>query len=85
MRIKYGINALGLICPEPLLKARVALNAIATGDCVEVLTNDESSVNDFHRLVELTEHQMVIFETLNNNDLHQEIELLYRFVLQKGH
>jgi len=84
MRIKYGINALGLICPEPLLKVRVALNAISIGECVEVLASDESSVKDLHRFVELTEHQILLCETLNHNDFNQGIELVYRFVLQKG-
>ncbi len=85
MYIKHGVNALGLTCPEPLLKARVGLHAVAIGECVEILTSDVSSVKDFHRLVELTGHQMMLFEELNNNDFNQEIELVYRFVLQKGH
>lgn len=85
MRIKYGINAIGLICPEPLLKLRVALNTITIGECVEILASDKSSVKDLHRFVELTDHQMILCETLNHNDFNQEIELVYRFVLQKGH
>ena len=93
MLIKQHVNALGLICPEPLLKTRVALNHVAIGECVEVLTSDESSVNDFHRLVELTEHKMMTFEKRNkrlsqNNieqmNLKHEIEIHYRYVLKKG-
>ena len=93
MLIKQHVNALGLICPEPLLKTRVALNHVAIGECVEVLTSDESSVNDFHRLVELTEHKMMTFEKRNkrlsqNNieqmNLNYEIEIHYRYVLKKG-
>jgi TusA-related sulfurtransferase len=91
--IKQHVNALGLICPEPLLKTRVALNHVAIGECVEVLTSDESSVNDFHRLVELTEHKMMTFEKrnkrLSQNNIEQmnvnhEIEIHYRYVLKKG-
>ena len=93
MLIKQHVNALGLICPEPLLKTRVALNHVAIGECVEVLTSDESSVNDFHRLVELTEHKMMTFEKrnkrLSQNNIEQmnvnhEIEIHYRYVLKKG-
>lgn len=93
MLIKQHVNALGLICPEPLLKTRAALNHVAIGECVEVLTSDESSVNDFHRLVELTEHKMMAFEKRNkrlsqNNieqmNLNHEIEIHYRYVLKKG-
>ncbi len=93
MLIKQHVNALGLICPEPLLKTRVALNHVAIGECVEVLTSDESSVNDFHRLVELTEHRMMAFEKINNRlsqnnvdqmNVNQEIDIHYRYVLKKG-
>ena len=103
--IKQHVNALGLICPAPLLMTRVALNNSAVGECVEVLCSDASSVNDFHRLIELTQHRMMVFETVkkclfisqNNDDqssvgqknadevnMNQEIEVHYRYVLQKG-
>ncbi len=88
MQIKQYVNALGLICPEPLLMTRVALNKIAIHECVEVLTSDTSSVDDFHRLIELTKHQMMSFEEINNSINQQidnkEIEVHYRFVLKKG-
>ena len=84
MYIKHRVNALHLTCPEPLLRLRVALNAADLGECVEVLTNDASSVRDFHRLAELTGHQMVLFEELENHDLNHGIAPIYRFVLQKG-
>jgi tRNA 2-thiouridine synthesizing protein A len=86
--IKQHVDALGLICPEPLLMIRVALNNIAVGECIEVLTSDVSSVNDFHRLVELTTHTMMAFEEINSNDnqkrLNREIAIHYRYVLKKG-
>jgi TusA-related sulfurtransferase len=63
--IKQHVDALGLICPAPLLMTRVALNNIAIGECVEVLCSDASSVNDFHRLIELTQHRMMTFEAVN--------------------
>lgn len=88
MHIKQYVNALGLICPEPLLKTRVALNNIAIGECVEVLTSDVSSVKDFHRLIELTEHTMIVFEKVNNSfyqdNVNQALATRYRYVLQKG-
>jgi TusA-related sulfurtransferase len=86
--IKQHIDALGLTCPEPLLMTRVALNKIDINECVEVLTSDVSSVNDFHRLIELTNHKMMLFEEVNNSVTHKsintEIEVYYRFVLKKG-
>ncbi len=100
MLIKQHGDALGLICPAPLLMTRVALNNIAIGECVEVLCSDASSVNDFHRLIELTQHRMMTFEAVNQRpclsqksddqssvdqvNLNQNIEIHYRYVLKKG-
>lgn len=93
--VKHRVNALGLICPAPLLMTRVALNNIAIGECIEVLCSDVSSVNDFHRLTELTQHRMMTFEVVNkcpgifqNNadqdNMNQDIAIQYRYVLKKG-
>lgn len=65
MLIKQSVNALGLICPAPLLMTRVALNSIAIGECVEVFCSDASSVEDFHQLIKLTQHKMMAFEVVN--------------------
>jgi TusA-related sulfurtransferase len=88
--VKQRVNALGLICPAPLLMTRVALNNIAIGECIEVLCSDASSVNDFHRLTELTQHRMMTFEVVNKclgisqNSADQDIAIQYRYVLKKG-
>lgn len=72
---------------------RVALNNVAIGECVEVLTSDASSIDDFHRLIELTEHSMAAFEVINKRlcqkdvdqiNINPEIEIHYRYVLKKG-
>ncbi len=88
--VKQRVNALGLICPAPMLMARVALNRIAIGECIEVLCSDASSVNDFYRLTELTQHQMMTFEVvdkclgISQNSADQDIAIQYRYVLKKG-
>ncbi len=63
------------MCPAPLLKARQGLNRVAIGECIEVMATDPGSVRDFHQLVKLTAHLLLVFE---------ESAQSYRYVLQKG-
>jgi len=73
--IKYTVDARGLSCPAPLLKAREGLHKINIGECIEVIATDAGSVRDFHRLAELTHHRLVKYEQLTQT---------YRYVLEKG-
>jgi len=41
------LDATGLNCPMPLLKAKQALNALQPGDHLEVIATDPGSVRDF--------------------------------------
>lgn len=75
LSIKYTIDARGLFCPAPLLKAREGLSKISSGECIELIATDAGSVRDFHRLVELSEHKLIEFEQLPQS---------YRYVLEKG-
>lgn len=42
-----SLDATGLICPLPVLKARKALKALAPGATLEVRATDPSAVKDF--------------------------------------
>ena len=75
MIIAKTIDAKGLSCPLPLLKAKQGLHQIDAGECVEVLATDAGSVRDFHAFVALTAHVMVEFLE------HQDH---YRYVIQKA-
>jgi len=41
------VDARGLSCPLPLLKAKKALNALGPGDLLRVLATDSGSQRDF--------------------------------------
>lgn len=41
------VDATGLACPMPLLKAKRALNAMATGQQLRLLATDRGSQRDF--------------------------------------
>ncbi len=53
------LDTKGLNCPLPILKARKALKAMATGETLEVLATDPGSVKDFEAFCRTTGNQLV--------------------------
>lgn len=41
------VDAQGLLCPLPILKAKKALSTLQPGDVLEVLTTDRNAIKDF--------------------------------------
>ncbi len=66
------VDAKGLNCPMPLLKAKKALNGVAGGERVRVYATDPGSVRDFevfsaqsgHKLLESSRHGDTYFYLL---------------------
>ena len=58
------VDAQGLACPMPLLKAKLALNNLAIGGVLKVLATDAGSQRDFHSFAKLAGHSL----------LHQTVE-----------
>lgn len=56
------VDASGLSCPLPLLKAKLQLNQVNVGECIKVIATDAGSVRDFHSFADLSGHQLVSFE-----------------------
>jgi tRNA 2-thiouridine synthesizing protein A len=73
------VDARGLSCPMPLLKAKLALNQCAIGEQVTVLATDAGSVRDFHSFVELSVHTLVLFTPHNSAP-----NPYFEYILQKG-
>ena len=69
------IDARGLNCPVPLLKARQALMVLAPGDLVTVLSTDPSSPSDFEAFCEESAHELVEI---------READGISRITLKKG-
>lgn len=55
------VDARGLRCPLPLLRAKQALRDLAVGAQVEVVATDAGSVRDFHAFVDIAGHRMLSF------------------------
>jgi len=53
------VDATGLACPMPLLKAKRALNGMAPGERVRVLSTDAGSVRDMQVMSEKTGHRIL--------------------------
>ena len=69
------IDACGLACPMPLLKAKQGLHQLSPGQYLLVWATDRGSVRDFHAYAQLSEHELVAF--------HQEHET-FGYLLRKG-
>lgn len=50
------LDVSGEACPMPLLKAKMALNKMAVGECLKVIATDAGSVRDFAAFIKLTSH-----------------------------
>lgn len=53
------LDATGLSCPMPLLKAKKALNELDPGDCLRVVATDPGSVRDFAVFSEQSGHALL--------------------------
>ena len=53
------IDARGLACPHPVLRAREALRALAAGDLVELLATDPLASMDVHAFCLRAGHELL--------------------------
>ncbi|MDR5904720.1 sulfurtransferase TusA family protein [Franzmannia qiaohouensis] len=57
------LDARGLPCPLPLLKAKQALSRLAPGQLLEVQATDAGSWQDFETFASHSDHELVARET----------------------
>jgi tRNA 2-thiouridine synthesizing protein A len=57
--IKLKVDASGLSCPLPILKASQGIKGVASGELVEVVATDPGSVKDFEAWSKSTGNVMV--------------------------
>jgi tRNA 2-thiouridine synthesizing protein A len=53
------LDARGLSCPLPILKARRALREMQAGQTVEVLSNDPAAPQNFREFCEASNHELL--------------------------
>lgn len=54
----FLVDARGENCPMPLLRAKLKLNEMSSGECLKVLATDAGSVRDFEAFISLTPHEL---------------------------
>ena len=59
------VDARGEACPMPLLRAKLKLNEMLSGQTVKVMATDAGSVRDFEAFIGLTPHAL---ETAHSDD-----------------
>lgn len=69
------LDATGLLCPLPVLKARRALRTVPAGGILRVLATDPGAVQDFEHFCQTTGCQLI--------ESSQEADGVYRFRLKK--
>jgi tRNA 2-thiouridine synthesizing protein A len=59
--VDHELDASGLMCPLPLLKAKLALNAMQPQQVLKVIATDPGSERDFHVFVQQSRHTILEF------------------------
>ena len=53
------LDASGLNCPMPILRAKKALKELQTGDVLRIVATDPGSVKDFEAFAKQTGHELL--------------------------
>ena len=53
------VDATGLNCPMPILRAKKALTGLASGQVLKIIATDPGSVKDFEAFARQTGHQLL--------------------------
>ena len=53
------LDAKGLACPMPVVKARLEIEKLSTGDVLQVLATDPGSVSDFDNWTKMSGHELL--------------------------
>jgi tRNA 2-thiouridine synthesizing protein A len=64
------VNACGLYCPLPILKAKKALANMQPGQVLKISATDPSSMADFQAFTHQTGHVLLHQSTLNEVFVH---------------
>lgn len=68
-KLAITVDAVGLLCPMPLLRMKQALRKATPGATIAMRTNDATSVADIPRWLSSTNHQLL--------QMHEEARGVY--------
>ena len=70
MQIDKEIDASGLNCPLPILRAKKALSELVSGQILKVVATDAGSVRDFQAFAKQTGNELVDQQTAGDTYIH---------------
>ena len=70
MDIAKVLDARGLNCPLPILKAKKALTELTSGQLLKVIATDSGSVRDFQAFAKQTGNELVDQQTAGSEFIH---------------
>ena len=70
MQTDKAVDATGLSCPLPILRAKKALSELDSGQTVKVIATDKGSIRDFQEFAKQTGNELVEQETIGNTFIH---------------
>ncbi len=70
MNAQKELDARGLNCPLPILKAKKALADMRSGEVLKVLATDPGSMRDFQAFARQTGNELVEQESSNDEFIH---------------
>ena len=70
MQADIEVDARGLNCPLPILKAKKALSGLESGQTVRVISTDAGSVRDFQAFAKQTGNELVEQQTVGEEFIH---------------
>jgi TusA-related sulfurtransferase len=69
------VDAKGLSCPLPVVRARLAIDKLSAGELIEIVATDPGSVSDFANWTKMSGHDLV--------DSRDE-DGVYTYLIRKG-
>ena len=70
MHADIEVDARGLNCPLPILKAKKALNGMQSGQMLRVFATDAGSVRDFQAFAKQTGNELVDQRSVGTDFIH---------------
>jgi TusA-related sulfurtransferase len=70
MQAQKELDARGMNCPLPILKAKKALADMRSGEVLKVLATDPGSMRDFQAFARQTGNELVEQEAVNDEFIH---------------
>ncbi len=69
MNFDKELDARGLNCPLPILRAKKSLNDMSSGQVLRIVATDPGAVKDFESFTKQTGNGLLASETANNEHI----------------